>query len=98
MTDFPPDPTDPRNRWITICDTDYYLVDPKQSEDEVQDAIDQGNKITIQVAYLRPGMDDEHYMEGMLTVDPNHPCGRTTTKARVKTGKMPWPKADGGTP
>ena len=98
MTDFPPEPTDPKNRWITICDTDYYLLDDRPSEEEIQDAIDNGIKIPIHVAYQRPGMDDNHYMEGTLRLDPNNPCGRTTTRARVKEGKMPWPKADGGTP
>jgi hypothetical protein len=91
MTDFPPDPTDPANRWITICDTDYYLVDPTKSDEEIDKAIQAGEKIQIHVAYRRPGMDDEHYMDGTLTVDPNHPCGRFVTTARIKPGRLPWP-------
>ena len=93
MTGFPDDVFSEDNRWITICDTDYYVVDVdgQPSEEEIQDTIARGNKIQIRVAYLRPGMEDLHYMEGMLTVDPNNPCGRTTTNVRIRPGKMPWP-------
>ena len=83
------DPTD--DRCITICGVPYRLEDPKQSEQAIQDAIVQGQKITIEVAYRAGGLDDEHHMTGMLTVDPNHPCGRLTTIARVKPGRLPWP-------
>ena len=31
MTDWQDDPTDERNKWITICDTDYILHDPGPS-------------------------------------------------------------------
>jgi hypothetical protein len=92
MTDWPADPTDELNRWITICDTDYYLLDPDQSEDEIEKAIIAGNPITIHVGYLRPGMDPKlFYMDGRLRVDPNHPCGRLTTQAHIKAGRLPWP-------
>jgi len=85
--------TDAENaRCITICGKMYRLEDPNQSEEDIQDAMEKGVKITILVAYNGGGLDPEHfYLEGRLTIDPNHPCGRLTTHARVKAGKLPWP-------
>jgi hypothetical protein len=81
---------DPDARWITICGTHYLLVNPEPTQEDVQDAIDKGNKITIRVAYQPAGPGDYH-MEGNLTVDPHHPCGRLTTNATVVERRLPWP-------
>ena len=81
---------DPKYGWIQVCDTYYLLLDPVPSQADVQNAIDEGNKITIRVAY-QPATAGEYHMEGMLRVDPNHPCGRLTTNATVVERRLPWP-------
>ena len=79
------------DRCITICGIPYRLEDPDQSEDAIQEAIDNGTPITVEVAYRAGGLDIDHYMTGRLRIDPNHPCGRPITHAKVKEGRLPWP-------